>query len=160
MSAPVQIVRWELPVMSGTGLHQTEKPASNTNHHLPIRNRFFWLVKDADSLPHKLYCFGGASFRLCSVPALFELTSVPCRSDEPLAVGYCSYHGSYRDYFGKQLTLAGIFDLYFLMSCAQSTSIFYISAPVTTQRIPFAFYGDISNPPSYACAWRKATANC
>lgn len=54
--------------------------------------------------------------------------SMSCRRDEPLAIGYCGFHGSYKDYFGRQLTLAGNFDLYFLMSCAH----FYISAPVTT----------------------------
>lgn len=51
-----------------------------------------------------------------------------CRRDEPPAIGFCGFHGSYEDYFGKQLTLDEIRDLYFFMSCALCTSI-----PITTQ---------------------------
>lgn len=50
--------------------------------------------------------------------------SMSYRRDEPLAIGYCGFHGSCKDYFGGQLTLAGNFDLNFLMSCAQCTTMF------------------------------------
>lgn len=75
-----------------------------------------------------------------------------CRRDDPLAMG--GFHGSYKYYWGKQLTLAGIFGLYFLMTWAQSMSISYISAPITTQKFPFGFLmGAFSTQPeSYAHA--------
>lgn len=73
-----------------------------------------------------------------SSPHLCLWASVSCRRDEPLAMGYCGFRGSYKDYFGRQLTLAGNFDLYFLMIFAQYNH-FYISTPVTIQKFPFAF---------------------
>lgn len=106
---------------------------------------------------HKFYCFRGASFHLHPLPStLYLWTSMSCIGDGPLAIGYYSFHGSYKDYFGKQLTLAGIFDFYFLMSCGQCTSYFLYFCSYYDSKVSLCFfYGTIFNPAQKLCPCLK-----
>lgn len=63
-----------------------------------------------------------------------------CIGDGPLAIGYYGFHGSYKDYFGKQSTLAGIFDFYFLVSCAQCTSYFLYFCSYYNSKVSLCFF--------------------
>lgn len=72
--------------------------------------------------------------------------SMSGRRDEPLAIGYCGFHGSCKDYFGRQLTLAGNFDLYFLMSCAEYTNMYIFLLLLQPRGFPLLFQWEYFQP--------------
>lgn len=150
----------------GTGLYKTDVPHLWWHLSAPCLQQTFWFVREAGGLVRKSYWCRKTPFHLHSLPPPrpppYLWTSMSCRKDDPLAMGYCGFHGSYKYYLGKQLTLAGIFSLYFLMSWARCTSISYIATPITAQKFPFGFLmgAFLTQPESYAYAWREVTANC
>lgn len=120
---------------------------SDSNYQVPVHNSLsdLWGSRQQPGAQIPLVERDFPSF----APSFLYLclwASMSCRRGETLAIGYCGFHGSYKDYFGRQLTLVGNFDLYFLMSFAQCTTIFIFLLLLQLWGFPLLFWWEYFQP--------------